>query len=97
MRCASATSGRPTEVDLLGRHTVETDMIAASAYLHGKRVVVTGAGGSIGSELCRQISAFEPAELVMIDRDESGLHGVQLSIEGRATARQREPRPRRHP
>ncbi len=74
----------PTEVDLLGRHTVETDMVAASAYLHGKRVVVTGAGGSIGSELCRQISAFEPAELVMIDRDESGLHGVQLSIEGRA-------------
>jgi len=74
----------PTEVDLLGRHTVETDIAAASEYLYGKRVVVTGAGGSIGSELCRQISAFEPAELVMIDRDESGLHGVQLSIEGRA-------------
>ena len=74
----------PTEADLLGRHTIETDMVAASKYLHGKRVVVTGAGGSIGSELCRQISAFEPSELVMIDRDESGLHGVQLSIEGRA-------------
>ena len=74
----------PTEADLLGRHTIETDMVAASEYLHGKRVVVTGAGGSIGSELCRQISAFEPAELVMIDRDESGLHSVQLSIEGRA-------------
>src|SRR4029079_6221389 len=47
-------------------------------------VAVTGAGGSIGSELCRQIMAFEPAELVMIDRDESALHAVQLSIEGRA-------------
>jgi FlaA1/EpsC-like NDP-sugar epimerase len=74
----------PTEIDLLGRHAIATDIIAASEYLHGKRVVVTGAGGSIGSELCRQISVFEPAELVMIDRDESGLHGVQLSIEGRA-------------
>jgi FlaA1/EpsC-like NDP-sugar epimerase len=45
---------------------------------------VTGAGGSIGSELCRQLSAFAPRRLVMIDRDESGLHGVQLSLEGRA-------------
>ncbi|HZJ25733.1 MAG TPA: nucleoside-diphosphate sugar epimerase/dehydratase [Acidimicrobiia bacterium] len=74
----------PTEVDLLGRHTIETDLHSVSEYLQGKRVVVTGAGGSIGSELCRQILAFDPAELVMIDRDESGLHGVQLSIEGRA-------------
>jgi FlaA1/EpsC-like NDP-sugar epimerase len=74
----------PTEVDLLGRHTVETDLASVSEYLRGKRVVVTGAGGSIGSELCRQILAFEPARLVMIDRDESNLHAVQLSIEGRA-------------
>lgn len=74
----------PTEADLLGRHTIETDMHSVSEYLCGKRVVVTGAGGSIGSELCRQILAFDPAELVMIDRDESGLHAVQLSIEGRA-------------
>src|SRR5439155_14208007 len=44
----------------------------------------TGAGGSIGSELCRQIYPFAPAELIMVDRDESALHGVQLSIEGRA-------------
>jgi FlaA1/EpsC-like NDP-sugar epimerase len=47
-------------------------------------VLVTGAGGSIGSELCRQIYLFAPAELIMLDRDESALHAVQLSIEGRA-------------
>lgn len=73
-----------TEVDLLGRHQVDTEVGLISGYLSGRRVLVTGAGGSIGSELCRQIAYFEPAELVMLDHDESGLHGVQLSIEGRA-------------
>ena len=47
-------------------------------------MLVTGAGGSIGSELCRQIAKFGPAELIMLDRDESALHAVQLSIYGRA-------------
>jgi FlaA1/EpsC-like NDP-sugar epimerase len=75
---------KPTEADLLGRHKVETDLHAVAEYITGKRVVVTGAGGSIGSELCRQLSAFDPAELVMVDRDESGLHSVQLSLDGRA-------------
>ena len=73
-----------TEEDLMGRHAIETDVDAIAGYLTGSRVLVTGAGGSIGSELCRQISGFSPAELVMLDRDESGLHGVQLSIEGAA-------------
>ncbi|HEX5616365.1 MAG TPA: polysaccharide biosynthesis protein, partial [Acidimicrobiia bacterium] len=75
---------RPTEVDLLGRHQVETDIDEIAGYITGRRVAVTGAGGSIGAELCRQISALQPAELIMIDRDESALHGVQLSLEGRA-------------
>src|SRR6476469_545391 len=74
----------PTEADLLGRHKVETDLQSVSDYIRGRPVVVTGAGGSIGSELCRQLSAFAPGKLVMIDRDKSGLHGVQLSLEGRA-------------
>jgi FlaA1/EpsC-like NDP-sugar epimerase len=47
-------------------------------------VLVTGAGGSIGSELCRQIYQFDPGELLMLDRDESALHALQLSIFGEA-------------
>ena len=70
--------------DLLGRHQVETDIDSIAGYLTGKLVLVTGAGGSIGSELCRQISRYAPAGLLMLDRDESALHAVQLSIEGRA-------------
>jgi FlaA1/EpsC-like NDP-sugar epimerase len=72
-----------TEADLLGRHQVDTDVAGIADYLTGRRVLVTGAGGSIGSELCRQIHRFAPSELVMLDRDESALHAVQLSIEGR--------------
>ena len=47
-------------------------------------MLVTGAGGSIGSELCRQLVRFEPAKLLMLDRDESALHALQLSMNGRA-------------
>lgn len=71
-------------VDLLGRRQIDTDVASIAGYLVGKRVLVTGAGGSIGSELCRQVHQFGPAELMMLDRDESALHGVQLSIHGTA-------------
>ncbi|GAA3232060.1 polysaccharide biosynthesis protein [Dactylosporangium siamense] len=70
--------------DLLGRRQIDTDLGAIGDYLTGRRVLVTGAGGSIGSELCRQLHRFGPAELMMLDRDESALHAVQLSIHGRA-------------
>ncbi|MDQ4089795.1 MAG: polysaccharide biosynthesis protein [Actinomycetota bacterium] len=73
-----------TTADLLGRHEIDTDLEAIAGYLTGKRVLVTGAGGSIGSELCKQIYRFAPAQLLMLDRDESALHAVQLAIEGRA-------------
>lgn len=81
----TAADIRPIAItDLLGRREIDTDVSAIAGYLNGKRVLVTGAGGSIGSELCRQIDRFGPAELLMLDRDESALHAVQLSIEGRA-------------
>jgi FlaA1/EpsC-like NDP-sugar epimerase len=70
--------------DLLGRHAVQTDVASIAGYLTGKRVLVTGAGGSIGAELCRAIWPYKPAELMMLDRDESALHAVQLSLYGRA-------------
>jgi len=74
-----------TEEDLLGRGLADIDVDAIADYLTGRTVLVTGAGGSIGSELCRQVHRFAPANLVMLDRDESALHGVELSISGRAT------------
>lgn len=70
--------------DLLGRRSVELDQDAIADHLSGKVVLVTGAGGSIGSELCRQIRRFNPARLVMLDRDESALHAAQLGMTGRA-------------
>ena len=70
--------------DLLGRHQIDTDIHSIAGYLTNRKVLVTGAGGSIGSELCRQISRFGPGELIMLDRDESALHSTQLSISGRA-------------
>ncbi|GIE35425.1 dTDP-glucose 4,6-dehydratase [Actinoplanes italicus] len=70
--------------DLLGRHQIDMDLSTIGGYLTGKRVLVTGAGGSIGSELCRQIHHFRPAELMMLDRDETSLLAVQLSIDPRA-------------
>jgi FlaA1/EpsC-like NDP-sugar epimerase len=73
-----------TDEDLLGRRKVVIDLQQISDYLVNRRVLVTGAGGSIGSELCRQLARFNPSELIMLDRDESALHEVQLSIHGRA-------------
>lgn len=68
--------------DLIGRHPVDTDIASIAGYIADKRVLVTGAGGSIGSELCRQISRFSPRELILLDRDETGLQGTQLSVSG---------------
>lgn len=70
--------------DLLGRAPARLNQTQIAEYIRGKRIMVTGAGGSIGSELCRQLVRFRPAELMMLDRDESGLHAVQLSIQDQA-------------
>lgn len=69
--------------DLIGRSPVDIDSKEISGYITGRRVLVTGAGGSIGSELCRQLLAFEPGELMMLDRDETNLQSTQISITGR--------------
>ncbi len=68
--------------DIIGRHPVRLDTTSIADYLQGKRVLVTGAGGSIGSELCRQLVNFAPAELIMLDRDETALQEAQISIVG---------------
>ena len=73
-----------SERDVLGRRPADIDSSLVSADLTGRRVLVTGAGGSIGGELCRQLALFDPAELLMLDRNESGLHATQLAIEGAA-------------
>nr|WP_239537187.1 nucleoside-diphosphate sugar epimerase/dehydratase [Arthrobacter roseus] len=69
--------------DLIGRSPVDIHVSEVAGYLRGKRVLVTGAGGSIGSELCRQIKPFAPEELIMLDRDETGLQQTQISLTGR--------------
>src|SRR5699024_7890571 len=79
---------RPTDLrdisidDLLGREPVDTNVEDIAVYLTGARVLVTGAGGSIGSVLCEQISRFNPAELIMLDRCETGLQTAQLIVNG---------------
>ncbi|GAB4076376.1 polysaccharide biosynthesis protein [Nostocoides australiense] len=70
--------------DLLGRRPVQLDEAAIAESIRDKVVLVTGAGGSIGSELCRQISRYRPARLILLDRDESALHATQLSLTGTA-------------
>lgn len=73
--------------DLLNRDEIEIDEIQIREFLKGKRVLITGAGGSIGSEIARQIHNFEPSELILLDRDESALLNVQLSIDGNGDLR----------
>ncbi|GAA1886122.1 polysaccharide biosynthesis protein [Lapillicoccus jejuensis] len=68
--------------DILGRRPIDLDATAIAESIVGRRVLVTGAGGSIGSELCRQIARFSPERLILLDRDESALQEVQLSLTG---------------
>lgn len=68
--------------DLIGREQVETDLEAVRRMLAGRRVLVTGAGGSIGSEIVRQVAEARPSTLVALDHDESHLHDMAATFDG---------------
>jgi len=69
--------------DLLGREPVKIEYAQVKGTLKGKRVLVTGAGGSIGSELARQVSQFEPQTLILLDREETGLFYINEEMRER--------------
>lgn len=69
--------------DLLGREQVKLDSVEISSYLEGKVVLVTGGGGSIGSELCRQIAKFQPRQLVILDIYENNAYDLQNELKRR--------------
>src|SRR5579859_7007956 len=72
---------RPIELaDLLGRPAVNLDTPELQRFLAGKRVLVTGAGGSIGSEICRQTMRFCPQRLVLIERAENNLFEIDREL-----------------
>jgi len=70
--------------DLIGRAQVETDLDAVQRMVAGRRVLITGAGGSIGSEIVRQVARCGPATLVAVDHDESHLHDMAATLDGPA-------------
>jgi FlaA1/EpsC-like NDP-sugar epimerase len=68
--------------DLLGREQVVTDLDAVTAMLRGRRVLITGAGGSIGSEISRQVARCSPERVILLDHDETHLHDVAADLQG---------------
>ncbi len=66
--------------DLLGREKVELEIDAMHEFLANKKVMVTGAGGSIGSELVRQVQKFFPAQILMVERSEFALYQIQMEV-----------------
>lgn len=63
--------------DLLGREQVKLDLAGIESFLKGKKVMITGGGGSIGSEICRQIAKFKPQEVILLDNYENGVYELQ--------------------
>lgn len=78
---AMITKVRQVQVeDLLGREPVETDLMQISRYIAGKTILITGGGGSIGSELCRQLARFSPRRLVILDNCENNLFDIDREL-----------------
>ena len=72
---------RPVQVeDVLGREQVEVDLAEVAAYVRDRAVLVTGAGGSIGAELCRQLSRLRVARLILVDQGESALYEIEREL-----------------
>jgi len=72
---------RPVQVeDVLGREPVDVDLDSAAPYVEGKTVLVTGAGGSIGSELCRQLTRLGPQRLILVDLGETALFEIEREL-----------------
>jgi len=77
----SVSQIRPVDInDLLGREAVELDADAVAAFVRGRRVLITGAGGSIGSEMCRQVCHFEPSELILVEQAENPLFDIEREL-----------------
>jgi dTDP-glucose 4,6-dehydratase len=80
---AMVGEARPVTVeDFIGRHPVDLDIASIASYLTGKRVLVTGGGGSIGQELCRQVLRHAPEALVVVDHDETHLQDTEFALYG---------------
>ncbi|HEY9682603.1 MAG TPA: nucleoside-diphosphate sugar epimerase/dehydratase [Oculatellaceae cyanobacterium] len=69
--------------DLLGREPVKLDSAAIANYIEGRCVLVTGAGGSIGSELCRQIMRYQPAKMLLLGKGENSIFAIHQELQGR--------------
>jgi len=69
--------------DLLQRNPIEIDIHKVASHLEGKRVVITGAAGSIGSEIMRQVASFNPYKLILVDQAETPLHDIRLELQDR--------------
>ena len=69
--------------DLLPRAPIEIDMRKVASHLEGKRVMITGAAGSIGSEIMRQVASFNPYQLILVDQAETPLHDIRLELQDR--------------